>query len=117
MARFKSYDAAVSAGYGARDCYCAPLDDRDDLEERAFEAWLKAERPRLLKTFREETEELRTAVSRRKMRDVVGKVAGAANRTLGIEFGLVQAAVPYAPSKSPEMKSLDALREAASKVY
>lgn len=63
MARFKSYDAAASAGYGARDCQCAPPDDQDDLEERGFEAWLEEQRPHLLKAFRIEMEELRTAIA------------------------------------------------------
>ena len=63
MALFKSYDAAVSAGYGARSGYHAPPDDPAELEEYAFEAWLEEQRPRLLKEFRIEMEGLRTAIA------------------------------------------------------
>jgi hypothetical protein len=63
MALFKSYDAAVSAGYGARSGHHAPPDDPAELEEYAFEAWLEEQRPRLLEEFREETKELREAIA------------------------------------------------------
>ena len=63
MARFKSYDAAVSAGYGARSGSHAPPDDPAELEEYAFEAWLEEQHERLLNEFRQETEELREAIA------------------------------------------------------
>ena len=69
MAIFMSYDAAVSAGYSAQDCYCAPPDDPAELEEYAFEAWLEGQRPRLLKEFRQEMEELREAIAIERMED------------------------------------------------
>lgn len=59
MALFKSYDAAVSAGYGARSGYYGPPDDPAEREEYAFEAWLEEQRERLLNEFRQEMEELR----------------------------------------------------------
>lgn len=63
MALFKSYDAAVSAGYGARSGYHAPPDDPAEMEEYAFEAWLEEQHERLLNEFRQEMEELREAIA------------------------------------------------------
>lgn len=59
---------------------------------------------------------------RRGIRDVAGKVAQAAGktiaRTVGIEAGMVMDAVPSPfRQKSSDMKSLDAIRQAASQVY
>ena len=63
MALFKSYDAAASAGYSARDCNCAPPDDPAEMEEYAYQAWLEEQHERLLNEFRQETEELREAIA------------------------------------------------------
>jgi len=65
---------------------------------------------------------VKDVVGRRTIRDAAGKIgkaaASAVNKTLGIEFGMVMAAVPSPyRAKSAEMKSLDELRKAADKVY